>query len=188
MGRKGSGKTTLTRSLLHDEKRYIIADSLNEYDAPQIAATESEISRECEKKLNGKLRLCIKVGSDQMFDAACDAAYITGKVKPVLFVIEEADMRCSPSYVTPSLDRLIRYGRHWGVSILAVARRPAEVTRHLTAQADTIAVFRTHEPRDLEFFKQRCGEEFARALPKLKQYHYVTWGDELAGAKKELDK
>lgn len=177
-GRKGSGKTTLARAMIKREPRYIIADSLNEYDAPMTATDERELADHVRAKLQGKLRLCVKVGNDAMFDAACDAAKIAGSEKPVLLVVEEADLRCSPAYVTASLDRLIRYGRHWGVSILAVARRPAEITRHLTAQADTVIAFRSVEPRDLDFFRKRCGEDFARRLPNLKRYRYITWGDD----------
>jgi hypothetical protein len=121
----------------------------------------------------------VKVRDDETFERALRCAQYVGPVEPLTVLIEEADLRCSPQYMVPALDKLIRYGRHWGVSIVALARRPAEISRHLTAQADTIVSFQTVEPRDLDFFRARCSDAFAELLPRLEPYAWVSHGDPL---------
>jgi DNA helicase HerA-like ATPase len=176
-GKKGSGKTTLCNEMLESEKRYIVVDSLREYTCGTTFESVQEFAGFAKTKMRGKIQSVVRVGTDDDFDKLCRIVKVLGEVKPILYVVEEADIRCSPTYLPASLDQLIRYGRHWGVSLLAISRRPAEITRHLTAQADTIIAFQTFEPRDLEFFRKRCGLDFARDVARLKPHRFIVWGD-----------
>jgi hypothetical protein len=178
-GRKGSGKTTLVQRYLAKVRRFVVADSLAEYTVGTVYHDLRDFARAAKRAGAGKLQAVVRIGDDEAFDTLSAMVRVIGEVAPVLYVIEEADIQCSPQYIPDSMDRLVRYGRHWRVSLLVVSRRPAEISRHLTAQADTIVAFQTFEPRDLDFFRARCGGDFAESIAGLKRYTWRVWGEPL---------
>jgi len=68
--------------------------------------------------------------------------------RPLIFGIDEVDKLCSPRMISASLQDCIEYGRHYGQGIICATRRPSQVHRSITANADYIAVFATTEPGD----------------------------------------
>ena len=170
LGKRGSGKTTLTKSLIEGyNKNIIIWDFIGEYKGAVIKTFDSfcwYISQRIidEKRINIILRLPI-----EDFDAVCGVIYIIGKM---LFVIEEIDSVSSAFYVPKGLGYLIRYGRHREVSMIATSRRPADVPRLLTSQANTLYCFRFIEPRDLDYLKQYANINIAE-LQGLNDYKYI---------------
>lgn len=178
-GRKGSGKTTLVQRYLATVPRFVVADTLAEYTVGTVFTNLKDFARAAKRAGSGKLQAVVRIGSDEEFDALSAMVRIIGEQAPVLYAIEEADIQCSPQFIPPSMDRLVRYGRHWRVSLLVVSRRPAEISRHLTAQADTIVAFQTFEPRDLDFFRARCGGDFAESIAGLNRYKWRIWGEPL---------
>jgi len=55
----------------------------------------------------------------------------------------------------------MRRGRHFGVAVVACTRRPAELSRNVTAFASDMYVFRTQEPRDLVYLTGYLGRDAA---------------------------
>jgi hypothetical protein len=88
-------------------------------------------------------------------------------------VIEEVDMYCSAQKPLPALDRLLRYGRHRDISVIAISRRPADVPRLLTAQADEVVTFQQTEPRDLAWIRARSGQEQMQQVQNLHPFQYL---------------
>ena len=70
-------------------------------------------------------------------------------------ILDEVDMLCTAGQAHPALHRLIHYGRHQRVNLVATARRPQDMYRGLTSQADTIVAFRADELLDLEYLKSK---------------------------------
>jgi len=179
-GRKGSGKTTLVGRYLEHVDRFVVCDTLNEYACGKIFTNLGDFARYAKKQGAGPIRAVVRFGSDDEFERLARMVQVIGETSgDILFVIEEADIRCSPQFIPPAMDQLIRYGRHWNVSLVAVSRRPAEISRHFTAQADTIIAGQTYEPRDLDFFRARCGEEFASKVSALPRYQFALWGEKI---------
>lgn len=68
-------------------------------------------------------------------------------------------------------DNLIRYGRNRNVWVVTGCRRPAEVSRHITAGANIIYAFRTAEPRDIDYFESTLFGRDALRLRSIPSYH-----------------
>jgi hypothetical protein len=113
-------------------------------------------------------------------ETAADLAEITRDVeiradaRPVVLLIDEVSYWSKPNWTAPGLDRLIRYGRHVGVHLVACGRRAAEVSRELTAQLTVTYLFTVREPRDLAFWSAHGPAGLGAILPRLKPHHYVT--------------
>lgn len=71
----------------------------------------------------------------------------------------------------PCFDQLIRYGRNKNVSIITGCRRPAELSRNITAAANQLYAFKTHEPRDIDYFQGTIFGDRAFELMRLPDFH-----------------
>lgn len=71
----------------------------------------------------------------------------------------------------PCFDQLIRYGRNRNVHLITGCRRPAEISRNITAGANRIYVYQTQEPRDIEYFEATILGKDAEKLISLPKYH-----------------
>lgn len=69
---------------------------------------------------------------------------------------------------------IVKYGRNRRIHLLTGCRRPAELSRNITAGANAIYVFQTQETRDVEYFEKTIlGKEQAQRLYSLDKYHGV---------------
>lgn len=84
-------------------------------------------------------------------------------------VLDEADAFSVTD--APKFDFLIRYGRNRNIDLITGCRRPAEISRHITAAANKVFCFATQEPRDVEYFKKTLFGERAERLMSLERYH-----------------
>lgn len=167
LGAKGSGKSLFTkRHLIPRFKRIIILDSLGEYDhmvtndiESFYEALKANINKEyfviCYRPIDKNPEAFFKI-AEACFD--------------VTVVVEEADFYCSPYNMLEEFSNLVRYGRHFKQNLLWISRRPAEVSRQITAQSDVIISFRQAEPIDIDYFKKVSQQ--ALRLPELKEFEY----------------
>jgi len=172
-GKRGSGKSTLAKKFLRGKKRVIVFDPLGEYDGERF------------ENLGALLR---HVRSRARFfavfrprDARAEfpwLARIAYEVGSLCLVAEEISWAISPAKMPVEIETLIRYGRHRDVELVGISRRPAEVNRDLTSNANEVYIFRTHEPRDLEYFRKVIGSA-ADGLPNLPPYVPHVWKDEI---------
>lgn len=103
-------------------------------------------------------------------------ARIAYEVGALCLVAEEISWAISPAKMPVEVETLIRYGRHRDVELVGISRRPAEVNRDLTANANDVYIFRTHEPRDIAYFKSLIGGD-ADTLPNLPPFTPYVWRD-----------
>ncbi len=68
-------------------------------------------------------------------------------------------------------DQLIRYGRNKNVSIITGCRRPAEVSRNITAAANQLWALKTNEPRDIDYFSSTIFGDRSYELMRLPDWH-----------------
>ncbi len=167
MGQKGSGKTQFViRHIIPRYKRVVILDSLGEYrnfvtqDIKSFyQALEANLDREV-------FTICYRP-----LDKQPEAFFeIVESLTDILIVVEEADFYCSPHYINEHLMYLIKYGRHFTQNLVLVSRRPAEVSRQVTAQSDVVISFRQTEPNDIDYFKKVSAT--AINLPQLHEFKY----------------
>lgn len=107
------------------------------------------------------------------------------EVQDSTLVIDEADAFSEAA--SPCFSQLIRYGRNHGVHLLTGCRRPAELSRNITAGANCIYIFQTQEPRDIEYFsKTLIGKVQAERLKNLPEYHglFINYDKKTTGVYK----
>lgn len=80
-------------------------------------------------------------------------------------------------------DEYIRYGRNHSGDLLTGCRRPAELSRNITAAANKFYCFQTHEYRDIEYFRAQVFGDRAEELMTLPQFHglFMDYDAKLTG-------
>ncbi len=172
-GIRGHGKTTLARALAAPAQRMLAYDPFGEHDAlglewpDWLEYLDAHADRE-------RLRLALVGGGHE--EEFCAAAWVVaGRGRELLVVCEEANLLAPAGRESESFRRLVALGRHRGISIIATSRRPAEVSRLLTSQADELYVCRMQEPADLRYLASLGLEASAAELPALPRFAFLHW-------------
>jgi energy-coupling factor transporter ATP-binding protein EcfA2 len=175
-GRRGSGKSTLGKYLLELRVRDqgsigIMVDTLLEHkDLPLVDL--ANVPHLLSAGYSTVVR--VAVPDDAAFTRLQKSlAERDQDTLPVVLAIDEVSYWTKPNQTSPGLSALIRYGRHWRVDLLGIARRAAETSREFTSQADRFYIFATHEPRDLAYFAEIMPAEALEKLSKLTEYQYL---------------
>jgi len=171
-GKRGSGKTTLAKKLLLGRKRLFIFDTLREY---KVGLVTDDIHRASEFLLEHehsifRISYSPEIEDKRAFNYVCELIYT---LKNVTFLIEEVDNYCSALMIPETFSKIIRYGRHQDISIIATSRRTAEVPRLLTSQATDFFIFSHHEPRDLDYFSHLFNPGISEKIRNLKTLQYL---------------
>lgn len=174
-GQRGSGKTYWVRDFIRGLPRYILYDALSEYEGPSRFTD-----------IEGLLEFCKANRNAGFFEAIFDPldptdeltfhffCRIAGEIKNLYVVIEEIDLHATPYNNPAELQKLIKYGRHYGINVIGVSRRPAEVSRLFTSQATRFVLFKQIEPRDITYFRAIIGPQ-ADQLPDLPQFCHLNF-------------
>jgi len=75
-------------------------------------------------------------------------------------VIDEVDMYCSNRKMSPALQKLINYGRHYGIWIVYNARRAANIHKDLSALPDCVIAHYLSDDTDLNYLQGVTSPEF----------------------------
>lgn len=180
-GKTGRGKSHFLKEFLIPElekkQPVIIADSMNEYQrGAKFETVDSFYIKAISAELNERSSI-VRVKSDteakKLFAFSRLSGELTGS--PHALVIEEASKYCSPYKIDSYLNELVSYGRHWGVSLVFVAQRFAQLNKIITSQADINISFQQTEHNDLNGIKPFFNDiDKIRTLDK-KQF--VVFGD-----------
>lgn len=164
-GRKGSGKSNLTRRLLLAKHRVLTIDPAGEYEGVQINDPDS-LAEYLNARGEGPFRVAYR---DKGLDGRDmgDKFRMIQDLRRAWVCFEEAGMWVGPTTGEPAAKWFVNYGRHNELSTVWVARRPTEVARDVTANADVVVSFQQHEPRDLEYLTALGGAEAAERIAAL---------------------
>ena len=166
-GKKGSGKTSLVkRYIIPKFPKIVILDSLDEYSGVRTESI-SQFIDVLNKNLERRAFIIKYVPLDESETDFFMAGYL---LRDVTIIVEEADLYSNAHNEDPFFRKIIRYGRHRNLNLVCISRRPAEVSRNITAQADIIVSFRQTEPIDLKYFA-KISEKW-KDLPNLSKYVY----------------
>lgn len=192
-GRRGSGKTTLIRALIPNLKKpVIVIDILGNYDPDSF---EGQKWKKSQKGLKTETWVITESHIDAMSEII---AYMKDPKKHSgIIIVRDSDMNRCVDYMSaalwhkeggtlvideadaisqkdaPCFDEAIRYGRNKGIDLITGCRRPAEISRNVTAGADIAYCLTTQEPRDIEYYCDFLGEEQALALKDLPTHHGI---------------
>lgn len=156
-GQKGSGKTEWVKKYLNDLTiPFIIYDPNSEYlsDFPNntyVPQTE-EVTE---------------------FSNFCKAVWNKGNI---IMVVDEAEgVLREHSPLPPYAYQIVRRGRHRGIGLIILTRRPAELNKTVISLSEYVILFRFFLPNDIKYLGQFIGVENAMKLPKLKDYHFLIY-------------
>lgn len=182
LGKGGSGKSTLTRAWVEQLRgRVLIFDSAAEPGYAQGAEIVEDQGELVRVLLGGfdPIRICYRdtmPGAFERFNRVAWAA------EDATLVWEEVDRWCDAGRLAQWAFAIVNQGRHRNLRVIATARRPARVSRDLTANASRIVAFATREPRDLRYLAEYVGEEAAAKIPGMAPFHALDW-TEATGAR-----
>jgi energy-coupling factor transporter ATP-binding protein EcfA2 len=183
VGKKGSGKTTLARDLVLAAPRRIIMDPMWEHRDGVIVNSFAGLVSYLRPLRHSRYAVVFRSMDDDERDAVIDLLTdgepTNAPLPGVTVLLDEVDRMCSPSTIPEGLRRLVNYGRHFNVSLVAVARRPRQMHRDVTANADRICIGQTQEPRDLDYLAEFIGQELADRAAGLGDHEFVVWPDDL---------
>lgn len=120
---------------------------------------------------DGVMQIIYNSIDDEDFGFVCGLCENLGDLT---FIVEEADNYANPNFCPIELKRLLKYGRHVGLSMIFVSRRPAEINRLITSQSQRFICFTIIEPTDVRYLTSVIGP-VARVLPTLKKLEFVDW-------------
>jgi len=176
-GRRGSGKSTMARYLAERCYRVVVWDPMAEHRWVPNRFSSLERLEQFMVWASGQSAFAGRYVPETAeltddFEEICELVYDYGDL---VFLVEEVPMVCTPSSLPGQFDRIVRLGRHQGVSVIYTAQRLAETARRLTAATDYFIVFQHHEPRDLDAIADRCGREVADRVARLPRHGYLAW-------------
>jgi len=176
-GKRGSGKSYLANKQIESESRFVIFDTISEYENGVVFGVENydKLLEFWRTVYNQNFRIIYRpIKPKEEIEQIGELVYILGNC---CFLVEEIDCYCSPYQISDNFAAIIQRGRHKNITLIGITQRPFGIHRLLTSQAKEIYVFNTNEPRDREYLRILLGQEIDSKLDALKQYEYVHWQD-----------
>lgn len=174
LGQRGSGKTSWVKSRLSFFPRFVLWDTLSEYEGYPIATNLNELYGELSKNEQGPVQVVYRSLSENDVDDLNIMCQMVMALGDCVLIVEEVDTYATPSVIPYDLKRLLKIGRHYGISMIFVSRRPAEINRLITSQSQRFVCFRIIEPNDIRYLRSIIGEP-AGELPGLPVLSYLDW-------------
>ena len=186
-GKTGGGKTEKVKKLVAEHKRVLFFDTLcHDYNQGVIINSFDQLKKFWRKCFTGNFRIVFRtIDHDEDFPRVCR---LVAACKNMSFVVEEADLYFNGGTCCREFKRIIFQGRHYGINLYAVTQRPYGIGRGLTSQTKAFYIFRTNEPNDLKYFRDRCGSKVEADIQKLEQYQYVEYFDDGNNKSPEIKK
>ena len=164
-GKRGSGKTyTIKNGVISDcRPPVVIIDILGNYDGSEYIQTKEidqclrEIRNYYLKEINNEQTNPVINLTSYDFNLAAD--YISAALWEInggTLILDEVD--AIDFSESPCFEQNVRYGRNHNIDLITGCRRPAELSKHITAAANKFYCFNTHEHRDMFYFEEIFGE------------------------------
>lgn len=150
----------------------LVVDPVAQFSDGLIFKKSETVFEYLEKFDPKTFRVICRFRDNEEFEQTEEILRLSMELKDVDVVIDEVDKICNANYVSPALFQIINFGRHDRVSLYTSARRPADVARTLTSNADEIVSYRIEEPADLDYLKKR-GFDPAK-LQTLEKFDFLT--------------
>ncbi len=150
-GRTGSGKTYFAKKLINKLSRVIIIDKMFEYNEGNIFYNINDLIDYILKNKPETFKIICRFESDTDIETLFELVWY---LKNLVLVVEESELYISPYQKQSKFLKLIRYGRHKAISIIAIARRVVELSNDVKANADKIISFKQILKKDIDYLKQ----------------------------------
>ncbi len=78
--------------------------------------------------------------------------------------------------IVNKISQIALQGRKYGVGLLVIAQRTANVSKTVLTQCNTVICFQAFDETSFNFLGNYIGKDLVQALPNLKQYHAIVAG------------
>ena len=182
LGKRGSGKTTLSRKVQQVYPRLVIFDRLHEYateksegfaEVTTFGGFANALTWSLDKtRFKIIYRFNIEADShDEEFNQAMRILYYRGSV---CAVVDEVWNFANAHYLPKWLKEMALTGRHRGCSLITTSQRPAEVHKTLLSQSHHVFCGQLHEKNDIKYLSEVIGSD-AEKLPSLPQFKFLHY-------------
>ncbi len=176
VGRKGSGKSTMLRTVMEGCPRLFVLDAMAEHSwIPNRFCDLGRVEEFLVWTRKQRTFAGAFIPREDFEEESCrllDLIYDEGNLA---LGIEEVPMLCTASFQPPALDRIFRLGRHRRLDVVWTAQRMAETSRRITSCTDRFILFAHTEPRDLDAIADRCGRDVAERVAGLPLHGKLVW-------------
>ena len=76
--------------------------------------------------------------------------------------------------VVNKMGQVALQGRKYGVGLLVIAQRTANVSKTVLTQCNTIVCYQAFDETSFTFLGNYIGKDLVQALPNLKRYHAIV--------------
>lgn len=176
VGKTGYGKSYLVKSSIVHADRCVVFDLQGEYDFPDFIIISDFNSFKEHMKVHHDddfLKIICRFDNLDDYETAFEICYIVGQM---IVVIEEVSNFSSASGTTPVLEKLIRFGRHTGLSVVGISQRFADMSLLFRNNLDLLICFNLSAPNDIKYLAELpyVGEQ-AEKVSTLGPHEYLTF-------------
>lgn len=132
----------------------------------------------------------IIASTEKLFSKVFDFAkskYDSGSSTKISLVLEEAHTivpeekflgvnNWDSKAVVNKMGQIALQGRKYGIGLLVVAQRTANVSKTILTQCNTVICFQAFDETSFNFLGNYIGKDMVQALPNLKQHHAIVTG------------
>lgn len=187
-GRSGSGKSTRVKAMVRRVPRVVTFDPLDEYRELGFkrALTERELIGHIKRNWRGRFRVAYVPPSNKEAFALHRVSLILKQIQmpyyrgvsipKLTLVVEEMNLSFPVTGLPQHLDGfpfLCSRGRHWGIEIIGVSQRVAEVNTRFRGNTDVSYFFAQQDATDIRTICSRLGNEYREKLIALKTHEYL---------------
>lgn len=175
LGKRGSGKTVLSKYLLQNYNRLIVFDTLGEYTEGVVFYKAQELAKFWHRCYRKNFRLIYRpMEPETEIELIAKLVWLCGDI---CFCVEEIDKFGTAWKISKEFAQIIQRGRHNNITLIGITQRPYGIHRLLTSQAKELFIFNTNEPRDREYLRNLLGQEVPASLDQLSEYECIKWMD-----------
>lgn len=164
LGQRGTGKTTYLFRNLDSYEPFVVVDPV--FD-PKFQNADLYHLKSVDESLKffkyGNPRRIYISPNLVTFDFFCGVALARGNIT---LIVDEADHYATSYYISPNFKKVINIGRHRNVNVVAICRRPNNLSPIIRGQATRFVLFQMGG-EDAKKLQSYVGSEVADKIPKL---------------------
>jgi len=188
-GVQESGKSTLAKKIIaHISKEYertVIFDLQDEYDWNVLVTSAKELRDIIieEKEQNIGVQITDFEEAERIFGVIWDSP-------DTLLVIDEAEVFIEKltNARTSYFHKILSFGRHEHIGLLAIGRRPVELNVYLRAARTTLITFRLNETQDIDRMEKNGFNRTELERLSKEKHDFILIGDEVLPQQKKGQK
>lgn len=187
-GGRGSGKTTLARSMIERRRRVVVMDPLDEYGGNGFAVARSlrAVAHGLATRWAGDFRIRYVPPANHEPQALHELAVLLRKAqapfkagrdaRTLTLVVEEMNMSFPNRQLPAALSgfpELCARGRHFGIEVIGVTQRIAEIHTRFRGNAAVHYYFRQDDHADVTTCLAKIGPQYRDQLAGLDNHQYL---------------